>query len=174
MIFRRGVKLLLTFVMMCAITNLETSRIARQLKRILREQVLAGVDSKVRLEGYLTGDYLCAPFNNEVHKFELAPIWKADVVMMRLHYKKYHNGSGASVWAFSKKKADSGRQVYCLPESMEEFNAALKQHLEEKLDDWWYYESYILVPKAVLPKEFIELQRKLDNMIFPPRKKAAG
>lgn len=120
----------------------------------LERLLLRDLEPKVKLYGYLTGTFKY--FMN----FSLAPIWKADMIILRLHICEHSAGSfDAGIWECSEAN------------SLEECVTALKEHFRRDVDRF-YFEDYIVIPTRILPKNFLEKERRIMNAIFPFRKAA--
>lgn len=124
----------------------------QQINRLLEEFILGSLDPRVKLYGYLVGKY----GGKYSGCFHLKPVWKAQELILRLHYAEMDILSSTEFW--QPEHTDT----------LTEYTAELAEHFQQKFS----YpnsecEDYVIVPLRILPKELRELERDVENEIFP-------
>lgn len=138
----------------------EIWRCQSEINQLLTEHLFRDMDKRIKFYGYLVGTY----GGQYANTFTVQPIWKAESLILRLHYGEHENWKGTGLLRFE------------FAESLEDFSMVLDLNMAAKLDEKSFdFESYVIVPKRLLPPRIIELERQIENaMVFPPRGQKAN
>ena len=112
--------------------------------------------SDLKFKGYLVGSY-GRRFNETL---TIEPIWRADSVMAHIHCRNLDGIDGCELIKITAP------DTYALSATLENhlLGAVKQRHLTE--------DCFVVIPKKLLPAEFIELETQIESQaIFPQHKK---